>query len=95
VFCYSAAAILALLLLFGIRFERDLRNSPLWFRAANVVLAVNMFSWSALGFALLFYSSRFSPHMRIAFSHLWWISTGITLGMFISLGFSRFFKREV
>jgi hypothetical protein len=95
VFCYSAAAILAVLLLFGIRLERDLRNSPLWFRAANLVLAINMLIWSALGFTLIFYSAHLSAPVRIAISHCKWTSGGITLGMLISLGFSRFFKQKV
>jgi hypothetical protein len=95
VFGYSAAAILAVILLLGIRFERDLRNSPHWFRAANVVLAINILVWSALGFILTFYSTLFSAHTRAALSHGKWTSGGITLGMLITLAFSRFFKREV
>jgi hypothetical protein len=95
VFQYSAAAILAVVLLLGIRFERDFRGSPLWFRAANLVLATNLLVWSALGFALVFYSAHFSAHTRTALFHCKWTSGGITLGMLISLSFSRFFKQEV
>jgi hypothetical protein len=95
VFCYSAGAILAIILLVGLRFERDLRSSSRWFRAANVVLAANMFVWSALGFALIFYSAHFGLHTREAVSHCKWTSGGITLGMLISLAFSRFFKLDV
>jgi hypothetical protein len=92
VFCYAAAAILAVVLLFGIRFERDLRNSPLWFRAANLVLAINILVWSALGFTLIFYSAHFTTHTRAALIHCKWMCGGITLGVLISLAFSRIFQ---
>ena len=94
VFLYSAAAILAVVLLLGIRFERDLRGSPLWFRAVNVVLAINLLVWSALGFALVFYSVHFSAHTRTALSDCKWTSGGITLGVLISLAFSRLFQKQ-
>jgi len=95
IFGYSAAAILAVVLLLCLCFERDLRNSALWFRAVNLVLAINMLSWSALGFTLIFYSVQLSPPARIAISHCKWTSGGITLAIVISLAFSRFFKQEV
>jgi hypothetical protein len=95
IFGYSAAVILAIVLLLGLRFERDLRASPRWFRAANLVLATNLLVWSALGFALVFYSAHFSTHTRTALFHCKWTAGGITLGMLICLSFSRFFKQEV
>ncbi len=95
IFWYSAAVVLAIVLLFGLRFARDLRDSPLWFRAVNVLLAINLLVWSALGFSLIFYSPHLSAPTRIALSHCKWTSGGITLGVLVSLAFSRLFKRAV
>ena len=95
VFAYSAAAILAMGLLLAIRFERGLRNSPRWFRAANLVLAINMLVWSALGFTIMFDVAHFTTHTHAALVQCKWTCGGIGLGILISLAFSRFFKQKV
>jgi len=95
IFLDSAAVILAIILLFGLRFERDLRASPRWIRATNLAFAINLLVWSALGFTLIFYSAHLTAYARAAISHCEWMSGGITLGIVISLGFSRFLKPKV
>jgi len=91
IFCYSAAAILALVVFLAGPFTRDYQNSSLWLRAVFFALATNMLIWSALGFTLIFYSGHFSTHTRAALSHCEWISSGITLGILISFVFSKLF----
>lgn len=94
IFCYSAAAILALVVFLVGPFTRDYQNSSAWFRAVFFALASNMLIWSALGFTLIFYSEHFSTHARAALSHSKWISTGITLGILISLLFTKLFDTK-
>src|SRR5438552_11232384 len=91
VFWYSAAVILALLILLVGPFTREYRSSSLWFRAVNLALAINLLIWSALGFTLIFAPAHFSTHTRAALFHCKWISSGITFGILISLMFSKLF----
>src|SRR5947209_16451111 len=88
---YSAAAILALVVFLVGPFTRDYQNSSRWLRAIFFALATNSLIWSALGFTLTFYGAHFSSHTRIALSHCWWTSGGITLGILISFLFSKLF----
>jgi hypothetical protein len=91
VFCYSAAAILGVVALMLVPIWRDFRNYSLSYRAVFLVFAGNLLIWSGLGFTLLFYSVHFSTHIRAALFNLKWVSSGITLGLMISLLFIRFF----
>jgi hypothetical protein len=91
IFCYSAAAILALVVFFVGPFTRDYQNSSRWLRAVFFALATNVLIWSALGFILTFYAAHFSNHARLALSQSKWTSGGITLGILISLAFSKLF----
>src|ERR1700730_9869790 len=91
IFCYSAAAILALVVFLVGPFTRDYQNSSRWLRAIFFAFASNMLIWSALGFTLTFYSEHFSTPARAALSHSKWISSGITLGILISFAFSKLF----
>ena|SRR5207248_9370955 len=91
IFCYSAAAILALVVFLVGPFTRDYQNSSRWLRAVFFALATNLLIWSALGFMLIFYGAHFSSHTRVALSHCWWTSGGITLGILISFLFTKLF----
>jgi len=91
-FWYSAASILAVVVLLGIRFARDLRDSPLWVRVAFFALAITLLIWSALGFTLIFYSAHLSTHMRAALINLKWMFSGISLGLVISLTLNKVFQ---
>jgi len=93
-FWYSAAAILAVVVLLGIRFARDLRDSPLWVRAAFFALALTLLVWSTLGFTLVFYSPHFSTHVRVALINCKWMFSGISLGIVISLTLNKLFQTK-
>jgi hypothetical protein len=94
IFCYSAAAILALVFFLVWPFTRDYQNSSRWLRAVFFALATNNLIWSALGFTLIFYGTRFSSHTRVALFHCKWMPGGITLGILISFAFSKFFDTK-
>jgi hypothetical protein len=91
-FLYSVMVILAVVLLV-IPFCRQWRNSSLWVRAVCFVLAINRLIWSALGFALVLYSTHLSSHMRASLFHWKLIFTGIALGLLVSLLFSAEFRQ--
>jgi hypothetical protein len=91
IFCYSAAAILALVVFLVGPFTRDYQNSSAWLRAVFFALAINMLIWSALGFTLIFYAVHFSTHTRVALFHCKWTSGGISLGILLSFLFTKLF----
>jgi hypothetical protein len=83
--------VLAIFLLL-IPFTGQYRSSSLWVRAVTLILAINSLIWSALGFALIFYSAHLTAYARASFLHCKWLSTGIALGLLISLLFSVEFR---
>jgi hypothetical protein len=94
IFCYSAAAILALVVFLVGPFTRDYQNSSAWLRAVFFALAINLLIWSALGFTLILYAAHVSTQTRVALSHCKWTSGGITLGILISFLFTKLFDTK-